>query len=207
MSAVTACTASCAAAAGIDFEGGTYGESFVLADVRMQWSLGTSEVSLFFSPAGVVVVAPLPMARSALSPPSTTRRNSQASRIFRDCLIARTTTGHNRIEEIVWSSRFRVHHRVAKSYSKGSFILMGDAAHVHSPAGGQGMNTGIVDAVVLGRLLADVVKGKRPESPSPVMEKCAVLLQRKFWGWPDCSPTWQPSRAPPNARCEMPCCR
>jgi 2-polyprenyl-6-methoxyphenol hydroxylase-like FAD-dependent oxidoreductase len=74
------------------------------------------------------------------------------------------TTGHNRIEEIVWSSRFRVHHRVAKSYRKGRFLLMGDAAHVHSPAGGQGMNTGIVDAVVLGRLLADVVKGKRPES-------------------------------------------
>ena len=41
---------------------------------------------------------------------------------------------------------------------------MGDAAHVHSPAGGQGMNTGIVDAVVLGRLLADVVNGKQPDS-------------------------------------------
>ena len=43
-------------------------------------------------------------------------------------------------------------------------LLMGDAAHVHSPAGGQGMNTGLVDAVVLARLLSDVVSGRRPDS-------------------------------------------
>ena len=43
-------------------------------------------------------------------------------------------------------------------------FLMGDAAHVHSPAGGQGMNTGLMDAVVLGRLLSDVVDGRRPDS-------------------------------------------
>ena len=48
-----------------------------------------------------------------------------------------TTNGENRVEQVVWSSRFRVHHRVAKSYSEGKFLLMGDAAHVHSPAGGR----------------------------------------------------------------------
>src|SRR5262249_29140210 len=46
----------------------------------------------------------------------------------------------------------------------GRFFLMGDAAHVHSPAGGQGMNTGLVDAVVLGQLLSDVIKGQRADS-------------------------------------------
>ena len=51
-------------------------------------------------------------------------------------------------------SRFRVHHRLVRPYRKDRLFLMGDAAHVHSPAGGQGMNTGIVDAVVLGQLLA-----------------------------------------------------
>ena len=152
-------------AAGIDFEGGTYGESFVLADVRMQWSLGASEVSLFFSPAGVVVVAPLPDGTFRIVATLDNAPEQPGIADIQGLLDARgPTTGHNRIEEIVWSSRFRVHHRVAKSYRKGRFILMGDAAHVHSPAGGQGMNTGIVDAVVLGRLLADVVKGKRPES-------------------------------------------
>jgi 2-polyprenyl-6-methoxyphenol hydroxylase-like FAD-dependent oxidoreductase len=151
-------------AAGIEFEGGTYGESFVLADVRMQWSLGASEVSLFFSPAGVVVVAPLPDGTFRIVATLDNAPEQPGIADIQALLDARgPTIGQNRIEEVVWSSRFRVHHRVAKSYSAGRFILMGDAAHVHSPAGGQGMNTGIVDAVVLGRLLADVVKGKRPE--------------------------------------------
>ncbi len=151
-------------AAGIEFEGGTYEESFVLADVRMQWSLGTSEVSLFFSPAGVVVVAPLPDGAFRIVATLDTAPEKPGIADIQGLLDARgPTMGINRVEEIVWSSRFRVHHRLAKSYRKGPFLLMGDAAHVHSPAGGQGMNTGIVDAVVLGRLLADVVEGRQPD--------------------------------------------
>ncbi len=151
--------------AGIDFEGGTYEESFVLADVRMQWSLGTSEVSLFFSPAGVLVVAPLPDGTYRIVATLNDAPENAGIKDIQALIDARgPTTGHNRVEEVVWGSRFRIHHRVAKSYRKGRFLLMGDAAHVHSPAGGQGMNTGLIDAVVLGRLLADVVKGKRPES-------------------------------------------
>ena len=65
---------------------------------------------------------------------------------------------------VLWSSRFRIQHRVAASYRAGRLFLMGDAAHVHSPAGGQGMNTGLVDAVTLGGILADVVSGRRPEA-------------------------------------------
>ena len=57
-----------------------------------------------------------------------------------------------------------MHHRLAKSYRNERLLLMGDAAHVHSPAGGQGMNTGLVDACVLGRLLTAVVAGKQAES-------------------------------------------
>ena len=151
--------------AGIEFEGGTYEESFVLADVRMQWSLGTSEVSLFFSPAGVLVVAPLPDGTFRIVATLNDAPEKAGIKDIQALIDTRgPTTGHNRIEEVVWGSRFRIHHRVAKSYRKGRFLLMGDAAHVHSPAGGQGMNTGLVDAVVLGRLLADVVQGKRPES-------------------------------------------
>ena len=65
---------------------------------------------------------------------------------------------------MLWSSRFRIQHRVAASYRAGRLFLMGDAAHVHSPAGGQGMNTGLVDAVTLGGILADVVSGRQPEA-------------------------------------------
>lgn len=68
------------------------------------------------------------------------------------------------VRDVHWSSAFRVQHRVADHYRDGRLIVMGDAAHVHSPAGGQGMNTGIVDAVLLGDLLARVVAGREPET-------------------------------------------
>lgn len=152
-------------AAGIEFEGGAYEDSFVLADVRMQWDAGPSEVSLFFSPDGLVVVAPLPGGTYrivATADPAPEHPNVQdIQRIVDSRGPAKV---HNRVEEVVWSSRFRVHHRVAKSYRSGRFFLMGDAAHVHSPAGGQGMNTGLVDAVVLGRLLGDAIAKGLPDS-------------------------------------------
>lgn len=55
----------------------------------------------------------------------------------------------------MWGSRFRIHHRVADAYRAGRLLLAGDAAHVHSPAGGQGMNTGIQDGYALGRALVE----------------------------------------------------
>lgn len=70
-------------------------------------------------------------------------------------------TSAARIDTIVWSSRFRVHHRIADSYRAGRVLLAGDAAHVHSPAGGQGMNIGIQDALALGNALHAVVSGAR----------------------------------------------
>jgi 2-polyprenyl-6-methoxyphenol hydroxylase-like FAD-dependent oxidoreductase len=62
------------------------------------------------------------------------------------------------VKDVVWSSRFRVHHRLADRYREGRVFLAGDAAHVHSPAGGQGMNTGIQDAVALAARLAGVLR-------------------------------------------------
>jgi hypothetical protein len=59
-----------------------------------------------------------------------------------------------------WFSSYRVHHRVATTFRKGSVFLAGDAGHVHSPVGGQGMNTGLQDAHNLALLLADVRQGR-----------------------------------------------
>lgn len=150
---------------GIAFEGAAYGESFVLADVFMDWPLGPSEVSLYFSPAGLVVVAPLPdgsyriVATLDDAPEQPGIADMQALLDARGPLAQRA-----RITDMVWSSRFRVHHRLAETYRAGPILLMGDAAHVHSPAGGQGMNTGLVDAIVLGEALARVLKGGEPEA-------------------------------------------
>jgi 2-polyprenyl-6-methoxyphenol hydroxylase-like FAD-dependent oxidoreductase len=147
-------------AAGIGFEGGAYAESFVLADVKMDWPLGLTEVSLFFAPAGLLVVAPLPggsyriVATLDDAPPVPGIADIQA------LIGSRGPSGAGRVGEVIWASRFHVHHRLAQSYRRGPFLLMGDAAHLHSPAGGQGMNTGLVDAMVLGRALSRVVTGE-----------------------------------------------
>src|SRR5262249_33241999 len=68
------------------------------------------------------------------------------------------------VHDATWLSRFTDVTRQAASYRKGRVILAGDAAHIHSPAGGQGLNLGVQDAVNLGWKLAQVVKGTSPES-------------------------------------------
>jgi 2-polyprenyl-6-methoxyphenol hydroxylase-like FAD-dependent oxidoreductase len=153
------------AAAGAEFEGAAYGESFVLADVSMEWSHGRDDVMLFFSPAGLVVVAPLPNGNFRIVATLESAPEHPGIADIQALIDARgPTTGRAVVTDVAWSSRFRVHHRLARSYRNKRLFLMGDAAHVHSPAGGQGMNTGLVDACVLGRLLTAVVTGTQPEA-------------------------------------------
>lgn len=99
--------------------------------------------------------------------------------------------------EVAWSSRFRVHHRVADRFRVGRGLLAGDAGHVHSPAGGQGMNTGIQDAVrsagysppplptATTRCLTAI---SRPGGPSP---KPSSALPTAPPGWPLDEPAGQ----------------
>ena len=145
--------------AAIAFEGGSYEEAFVLADVRMDWPLSREEVTLFYSPAGLVVVAPMPNQRFRVvatidtAPPVPTIGDIQSLLDERGPEATQA-----RVRDVVWGSRFHIHHRVAATLRKGPILILGDAAHVHSPAGGQGMNTGIQDAVALGAALAAVVE-------------------------------------------------
>jgi 2-polyprenyl-6-methoxyphenol hydroxylase-like FAD-dependent oxidoreductase len=151
-------------AAGIEFEGSSYEDSFVLADVHLDRAPAPDEVSLFFSPDGLVVVAPLPDGSFRVVATLDNAPEKPTSADIQALLDSRGPSRRSRVLDVSWSSRFRLHHRLAQSYRSGRLLLMGDAAHVHSPAGGQGMNTGIVDAVVLGQLLADVVTGAREEA-------------------------------------------
>jgi len=74
-------------------------------------------------------------------------------------LLAERGPGGLRIESVWWRSRFRVHARVAREFRRGRVLIAGDAAHLHSPAGGQGLNTGIQDGFDLGWKLAAVLRG------------------------------------------------
>lgn len=84
-------------------------------------------------------------------------------RDLRDALIAICGTDYG-VHSPTWISRFTDMSRQAATYRKGRILLAGDAAHVHSPVGGQGLNTGVQDAVNLGWKLAEVVQGTAPES-------------------------------------------
>ena len=130
-------------AAGIGFTGRAYPESFVLADVLMDWAPGHSEVSLTFGAAGLAVVAPLPGGHYRVVV-TVDNAPAEPDLALLQRLLDERTPGQARVTELVWSSRFRVHHRVADHYRAGRLFLAGDAAHVHSPAGGQGMNAGIL---------------------------------------------------------------
>jgi 2-polyprenyl-6-methoxyphenol hydroxylase-like FAD-dependent oxidoreductase len=141
------------------FDGDAYEDSFILADVSMDWPLAAREVSLFFSPAGLAVVAPLPDNRFRVVASVDQAPEHPTVAHIQTLLDARgPRKGKTVVRELFWSSRFRIHHRLARSYRSGPLFLMGDAAHVHSPAGGQGMNTGLVDAAVLGQLLTRAIR-------------------------------------------------
>lgn len=153
-------------ACGIPFDGAQYEGSFVLADVSIEEGRQRDEVTLFFSPDGLVVFAPLPGGRySVVATAEDAPETPDAP--FMQRLPDTRGPAHERLDRIrgvFWSSRFRLHHRLARSYRKGRVFIAGDAAHAHSPAGGQGMNTGFVDACTIGRLLADVLNGHAAEA-------------------------------------------
>ncbi|OLP01611.1 pentachlorophenol monooxygenase [Mycolicibacterium porcinum] len=144
--------------AGIPFTGGMYGESFALADVRLSGGVPADEVILYFSPAGLVVVAPLPDGLFRIVATVDEAPQHPDIAFVQSLLDERGPVARPAVvEEIAWGSRFRVHHRVADAFRDNRILLAGDAAHVHSPAGGQGMNLGIEDAVVLGEHLSQVL--------------------------------------------------
>jgi 2-polyprenyl-6-methoxyphenol hydroxylase-like FAD-dependent oxidoreductase len=172
--------------AGIGFTGGKYEQSFVLADVRMSWSLRADEVMLFLSPDGLAVVAPLPGDRHRLvATVDDAPENPGIADVQRLLDTRGPTIDPPRVHEVVWSSRFRIHHRVADRYRAGRMLLVGDAAHVHSPAGGQGMNTGIQDALALGRALAAVVGGRAEASRLDQYEQSRRPVAQRVVGFTD----------------------
>jgi 2-polyprenyl-6-methoxyphenol hydroxylase-like FAD-dependent oxidoreductase len=155
-------------AAGIGFQGGQYDESFALADVRLSGDVPVDEVILFWASAGLTVVAPLPGDVYRIVAPVTDAPEYPSKQFVQQLLDDRGLgAGRMVVTDVIWGSRFRIHHRVADTYRAGRLLLAGDAAHVHSPAGGQGMNLGIQDAIALAQALAAVLGG----APDTVLDE------------------------------------
>jgi 2-polyprenyl-6-methoxyphenol hydroxylase-like FAD-dependent oxidoreductase len=154
--------------AGIPFEGGRYPHTFALGDLEVDGELEHNAAHAFFGAPGMLFFFPLgrPASwRMIGMRPTVPRANEdergpvEPSLPDLQSIADAFTDGRLRLRDPVWLTYFRLHHRHAARYRAGRVFLAGDAAHVHSPAGAQGMNTGIQDAWNLGWKLALVERG------------------------------------------------
>lgn len=161
--------------AGIGFTGSEFAESFALADVRLAGGAPRDEVILFYAKEGLTVVAPLPGDIFRIVAPAADAPKTPSVEFVQALLDSRTFgPGELAVTELLWGTRFRIHHRVADTYRAGRLLLAGDAAHVHSPAGGQGMNLGITDAIALAGALTEVLGG----GPDTALDTYAATQRR-----------------------------
>ncbi len=143
---------------GIGFEGGTAEGLFYVADVRAE-HLGHTVV-LGFGTSRFAVLLPLPGGRAQLIGMVPPGSDADGRIDFQDVASdARRLTGLE-AQDVAWFSTYHVRHCVAARFRQGRCFLAGDAGHVHSPLGGQGMNTGIGDALNLAWKLGAVVRGE-----------------------------------------------
>ena len=145
--------------AGIGFPGVPLIERFLVADVRAALPLSRNAVHTWLKGDEMFALFPLPGADlwRILTP-------EQEGRELGDVLAEYTVFPAEAVTAVEWRSVFRIHRRLADTYRAGRVLLAGDAAHIHSPFGGQGMNTGLGDAENLAWKLALVDTGRAPES-------------------------------------------
>ena len=148
---------------GTKLQGSFKGERFILGDVEANHDLGNTNMYTFFSPDGPVVVLPMRDGRVRFlaqihdtpgTPLNLRPRQEELQRILDERVGAVTITKSH------WLSCFEIHHGQVPAYRHGRVLLAGDAAHIHSPAGGQGMNTGMQDAFNLGWKIAMTIRGE-----------------------------------------------
>lgn len=178
---------------GLPFEGVPYADRFVVADVDAKTDLAPGEIHAWTREGRILLV--IPLRRPGHYRIVTTQRpedqadpDETPSRARLQAWIDETVEARVEIEEPRWRSIFRVHCRGVPDYRVGRVLLAGDAAHIHSPAGGQGMNTGIQDAYNLGWKLALVHRGQAPpalldtyhEERHPVGQRLLSTTDRLF---------------------------
>ncbi len=155
---------------GLSFEGAPYPQNFLLADCKIEWPYDYDHVKIFLRGRNMAVFMPLrgkDIGRIIAIEPAVTDMNApieeQGSSELPFNEVQRAFAAVSgvdvRLYDPIWTSRYRVHHRAVNTYHQGRVFVAGDAAHIHSPAGGQGMNTGLQDAANLAWKLALVLKG------------------------------------------------
>ena len=151
---------------GLAFHGHPYPQDWLLADVLLDWDPGEDAVHAFFRTDGLpVIFFPMQGHRWRLTLPFAGSRSAQAPTLEE---IQRLTDQRApqpvTVSDPTWLANFRCHRRSASAYRRGRILLAGDAVHIHTPAGGQGLNTGIADAHNLGWKLALVASGRASDA-------------------------------------------
>ena len=152
----------------LSFEGRTYDEICLMGDVSLDWDRSPTDVYTWLHPEGQLGIAPLPNHQwrlIATFAPGVGKEIPEASvESFQRLLWERAADSTTTVSQPTWMSTFTINRRMVGSLRKERVFLAGDAAHVHSPVGGQGMNTGIQDAFNLAWKLALVIKGRADDA-------------------------------------------
>lgn len=139
----------------IAFEGAAYAQDFMLADLDIDWDQPRDSFMAFQDRDGFMAVFPMRDCTRLIAARGKYREDAPDPTLedFRQ-VFERITPFEAKLSNPRWLARFHLHHRIARRFRSGRVMLAGDAAHIHSPVGGQGMNTGIQDAWNLGWKLA-----------------------------------------------------
>ncbi|MFC7475389.1 FAD-dependent monooxygenase [Dankookia sp. GCM10030260] len=147
-------------ALGLGFPGGTYDQRFYVADVRLAGPF-QPDLTVNLAAQGFSLMLPVrSRGMNRLIGVVPAALGDRPGLGFEDLRADLEVLLGVRVEQVNWFATYHVHHRVAVRFRAGRAFLAGDAGHIHSPAGGQGMNTGIGDAVNLGWKLAEVLRGR-----------------------------------------------
>jgi 2-polyprenyl-6-methoxyphenol hydroxylase-like FAD-dependent oxidoreductase len=149
----------------LKFPGGIYEQMFFVADVAAQGPAVNQEINFFLGPHQLCLTFPIRTTGMVRLIGIVPREYADRENLsFEDMRAHFEKLLSLRVQKVNWFSTYHVHHRVAEHFRIGRAFVAGDAGHVHSPAGGQGMNTGIGDAVNLSWKIAAVLARKADQS-------------------------------------------
>jgi len=167
---------------GTGFPGGTYRQVFYVADIEGAGPPMNGELHIDLDEADFLGVFPLAGAGRArlIGTVRDERAEHPESLRFEDISARAIQHLGLVVGKVNWFSTYHVHHRVAGHFRRGRVFLLGDAAHIHSPVGGQGMNTGIGDAINLAWKLAGVLRGDADEQLLATYESERIGFARRL---------------------------